>query len=193
MNQLDDFLKELSGKLIRLNGNDLINKRITSGGSGQFFNVFDEIPEFVLKDLFDNKKYKIGSLKDDERYIEDENSEIFKKKYKSILKNNDAQEEDLETEEIRYFKDRARIDLGYVSIDTLIPNHNVILPDKPSDPSAKHTDRILQSDVPDLRYKTILKGIVNKSKEIEREKGIDSLYLALVFCSHHYQQDTHPI
>ena len=179
MNQLDDFLKELSSKLIRLNGNDLINKRIAGGGSGQIFNVFDEIPEFVLKDLFDDKKYKIGSLKDDESYIEDENSKAFEKKLDAILKNSDAQEEDLEPEEIRYFKDRARIELGYVSIDTLIPNHDVILPDKPSDPSAKHTDRILQSDVPDLRYKTILKGIVNKSKEITREKGIDTLYLAL--------------
>ena len=40
-----------------------------------------EIPEFVLKDLFDDKKYKIGSLKDDESYFEDENSKAFKKKF----------------------------------------------------------------------------------------------------------------
>ena len=69
MNQLDDFLKELSSKLIRLNGNDLINKRIAGGGSGQIFNVFDEIPEFVLRDLLDDKKYKIGSKKQEVNQI----------------------------------------------------------------------------------------------------------------------------
>ena len=188
MTELDDFLKELSNKLIRLNGNDLINKRIAGGGSGQIFNVFDEIPEFVLKDLLNDKKYKIEPLKDNESYLNDENSRAFKNKFNSMLQNERANEEDLEPEEIRYLKDRVRIELDLPPVENLIPDHNIILPEKPIDPSEKHKDKLLQSDVPFLRYNTILKSIVNKSKEIEREKGIETLYLSLGFLEWKYKR-----
>ena len=188
MTELDDFLKELSNKLIRLNGNDLINKRIAGGGSGQIFNVFDEIPEFVLKDLLNDKKYKIEPLKDNESYLNDENSRAFKNKFNSMLQNERANEEDLEPEEIRYLKDRVRIELDLPPVENLIPDHNIILPEKPIDPSEKYKDKLLQSDVPFLRYNTILKSIVNKSKEIEREKGIETLYLSLGFLEWKYKR-----
>ena len=53
------ILEELSKKLIRLSGNDLINKRLSGNGLGGVFNVCDELPQFVLDHLLAGKKFKI--------------------------------------------------------------------------------------------------------------------------------------
>ena len=71
------ILEELSKKLIRLSGNDLINKRLSGNGLGGVFNVCDELPQFVLDHLLAGKKFKILGLQDPEEYLGDEQSKDF--------------------------------------------------------------------------------------------------------------------
>ena len=71
MNLPGELLEGLSKKLIQLSGNDLINKRLSGKGTGGVFNVCDEIPQFILNQLLDGKKFRIAGMLEPDDYLTD--------------------------------------------------------------------------------------------------------------------------
>jgi very-short-patch-repair endonuclease len=194
MPDFDDVLVSLSKKLIKLTGNDLINKRIPGAGVNQIFNVYDEVPELVINNLLGTEKksggdLRIAPIKVDDEYLKDERTRNFKAKLNELLRSEKIDTpDDLEEDQLRDFKNNARKALGLPKIEELIPDRNIILPKLIDDHSTRHTDRILQTDVPDKNYDALLKGIVKKAQSIEREKGIETLYLAFGILSWDYER-----
>ena len=57
------LLAKLSQKLVKVTYNDKIHRKLSSGGYGKIFNVFDEASQFVLDDLIEGKKLKIVGIR----------------------------------------------------------------------------------------------------------------------------------
>ena len=176
-----DILKDLSKKAIHLSGNDLVNKKLSGNGAGSVFNVCDEIPQFVLDHLMGGKKFKVCGMQADANFLKDEKDRNFIKAYKEKLTTLSFIEKELEDEEVREIKDVVRQELGLPSTEELIPNSKVDLPWEELSDFAKHSDNILQTDIPEENLSKVLSKIEKERVRFLREKGLKVLYAAFGF------------
>ena len=177
------ILEELSKKLIRLSGNDLINKRLSGNGLGGVFNVCDELPQFVLEHLLAGKKFKILGLQDSEEYLGDEQSKEFDKGWANLLEQRQVSEDELEEADERALKDELREIMELPPTEEMIPNHKVDLPERAieGDEMDRHVDSNLQTDLSEEKLRKCLEKIERERIRFEREKGLQTLCAAFGF------------
>ena len=177
------ILEELSKKLIRLSGNDLINKRLSGNGLGGVFNVCDELPQFVLDHLLAGKKFKILGLQDPEEYLGDEQSKEFEKGWANLLEQRQVSEDELEEADERALKDELREIMELPPTEEMIPDHKVDLPERAieGDEMDRHVDSNLQTDLSEEKLRKCLEKIERERIRFEREKGLQTLFAAFGF------------
>ena len=90
-------------------------------------------------------------------------------------------EKELEDEDVREIKDMVRQELGLPSTEELIPNSKVDLPWEELSDFAKHSDNILQTDIPEEKLSKVLSKIEKERVRFLREKGLKVLYAAFGF------------
>jgi hypothetical protein len=179
-----ELLKGLSKKLIHLSGNDLINKRLNGKGTGGTFNVCDEIPQFILNQLLDGKKFRIAGMLEPDDYLTDERTPTFRDAWKIYLSSKELDEDSLEEDEIRERKDQLRISLGMRPAHEFIPSkHSIELPRTSlnEEEKTRHADDKLQTDLSTENLKKCLVKIEKERIRFEREKGLQTLYAAFGF------------
>ena len=175
-----DFLKDLRNRLIRINGNDLVNKKLTPGGTaGTIINIINEVPTFIVDEILEGKSFVLDPLKDDEDYLKDENSKSFNRSLLELLSRNDKDREDISEDELRDFKNQVRKELKLPPIEEIIPRKNYDLDTVVSVPT--HKDNKIQTDIPQERFVKFVKKICKSIDDYKREKGIDTCYLAVGF------------
>ena len=176
-----ELLSDLRNRLIKLNGNDLVNKKLQPGGSGNVVNIIDEVPAFVVDTLLAGKKLVLQPLTAQEDYLEDEEDKTFQSAVARKIAESDLTESDLSEEDLRELKDQVRSELGMASSENYIPRKNYDLDTTVDPEQKKHVDNKLQTDVADERFKACLLKIRKAMLDYEREKGIDSCFLTVGF------------
>ena len=180
-----DLLRRLAKKLISVTGNDKINKKLSRGGYGRVFNIFDEASQFVLDDLNTGKKLKIVGVRDnDDEYFTDEQTPKFKQFCEKLIRERE-EKDGLPTnrEALRIIKNKVRERLGLPNSSELIPDRNVDLIYGASKNILKkrHVDDELQTDLDWEDAQKLLRKIEAERVHILRERGLDSLYIAFGF------------
>ena len=117
----------------------------------------------------------------DANYLKDEKDRSFTTAYKEKLTSLSYIEKELEDEEVRQIKDEVRQELGLPSTEELIPNSKVDLPWEELSDFAKHSDNILQTDIPEENLPKVLSKIEKERVRFLREKGLKVLYAAFGF------------
>ncbi len=176
------FLEELRERLIRISGNDLVNKRLMPGGTGTVINVINEVPTFIVDGLIGGKPFVLDPLRDDEDYLRDEEDNMFfSQSLVEILNKHEKDKEDIPEEELREFKNKAREKSGLPPIEEVIPERKYNLDAKINEENPAHIDGKIQTDIPNDRFQKFLKKLCKSVDEHKREKGIDTCYLAVGF------------
>jgi len=179
-----ELLKRLAKKLINVTGNDKLNRKLSGGGAGRVFNVFDEASQFVLSDLIDGKKLKITGVRDnDDEYFEDENTPNFENLVNQKVEERAQDGLGTSKDILRAIKDQIRDTLGLPSTEELIPDRNVdlIYGDHSDIQKKRHIDDGLQTDLDHELAQKLLRKIEAERVHIFRERGLDSLYIAFGF------------
>ncbi len=173
------FLDELKDRLIKFNGNDLVNKKLTPGATGSVFNIINEVPTFVVDELLGGKKFVLDPLEDEMDYLKDENDLFFKSALSELLAEEKVEKSDLSEEELRELKNMARERTKLPPPEEIILKINYDLDTGVS--TNNHTDNKIQTDIPNEKFSAFLKKVNKSIINYKREKGIDSCYLAVGF------------
>ncbi len=179
-----NYLHDLSLRLVRLSGNERIRKRVRGAGGGDAFNVLDEVPQFALDHLLSGKIMELIPYPNIEDVLQDEKNQPFEDAFHKLREQEGREFESLDKEEERAFKDRTREIVGLPPIEEILPNHSIDLPRTPAtegQPEKKHSDRRLQTDIPEDSFLSTLSRIEKRRLVFEREKGLTTFYLGIGF------------
>ena len=184
MKDYTTLLDGLRERLIQLNGNDLVNKKLVPGGqkgAGKVINLINEVPSVIVDQLLNGGELQLDALKSHADFLADEETELFSAALAMRLDLEGQAESDYTDEDMRVIKDELRAELGMSPVEGIIPARYYDL-DTVADPNKKeHLDRRIQTDIPEAELAGHCKKIKQAILEYQREKGIDSCYLAVGF------------
>ncbi|MEC7274151.1 MAG: DUF4011 domain-containing protein, partial [Verrucomicrobiota bacterium] len=184
MKELTKELKNLQNRLIQLNGNDLVSKKLVPGGkrgAGNVINLINEVPSVIVDELLNGRELRLDPLKAHVDFLLDEDEELFMTALTLRLDSEGQAEADYSDEDLRAIKDEIRAELGMLPIEGVIPKKFYDL-DTVVDPNKKeHSDSRIQTDIPEAELAGHCKKIKKSILAEQREKGIDTCYLAVGF------------
>jgi len=184
MKDYTNLLDDLRERLIQLTHNELVDKKLVPGGkrgAGNVINLINEVPSVIVDQLLNGCELCLDPLKAHVDFLADEDDELFIAALALRLDLEGQAEADYPEEDLRAIKDEIRAELGMLPIEGVIPKEFYDL-DTVVDPNKKeHSDSRIQTDIPEAELAAHCKKIKKAILEEQREKGMDTCYLAVGF------------